>query len=249
VIVNRVWQQYFGRGLVKTSENFGTQGEPPTHPELLDWLAAEFVESGWSFKHLHGLIVNSATYRQSSVMRKDDPENRLLARQSRVRLSAETIRDSALAVSGLLDRKVGGPSVANGDRRTLYIRRMRNQPSAFLANFDAPNGYAPVCRRAESTTPLQALNLLNDPVFAEAARALAMQTRSVDGLFERVLGRAPSAGEKQDMESALERERELLAQRPDAVRQLAPIDVQLETAVWTTAASILLNTDEFITRE
>ena len=158
VTVNRIWQQYFGRGLVKTSENFGSQGEAPSHPELLDWLAAEFVDSGWRLKHMHRLIVTSATYRQSSKIRPDllsrDPGNALLARQSRVRLPAELIRDGALAASGLLDRSIGGPSAVEGYRRGMYMRLFRNKPHPFLANFDAPNGYAPVCRRTQSTTPL-----------------------------------------------------------------------------------------------
>ncbi|MBM3762643.1 MAG: DUF1553 domain-containing protein [Acidobacteria bacterium] len=239
VVVNRVWQQYFGRGLVKTSENFGTQGERPTHPELLDWLAVEFIDSGWQMKHLHRLIVSSATYRQASLGRTEDRENALLARQNRVRLQAEWIRDSALFVAGLLDQSVGGRSVAGGHRRTMYLRKFRNKPAAFLTNFDAPPGYAPVCRRVVSNTPLQALNLLNDPVFQEAAVALAR--RLPDGDFETrlrrlygfVLARDASADEVRLMSETYERRRGQLN----------------EESAWALLASALLNTDEFLTRE
>ena len=201
VTVNRIWQEYFGQGLVTTSDNFGTQGEPPSHPELLDWLGSELVRSGWSLKHIHRLIASSATYRQSSRVRPEllqrDPGNALLARQLRVRLPAELIRDSVLAASGLLDRRVGGPSVrpplpegvaklgfsggikwksSKGSdlyRRSLYIHYQRTVPYPFLANFDAPEASTTACSRERSNTPLQALNLLNDPVFFEASQALA----------------------------------------------------------------------------
>jgi hypothetical protein len=266
VIVNRVWQQYFGRGLVKTSENFGSQGETPSHPELLDWLASEFVASGWRLKHLHKLILTSAAYRQSSKIRpelvKNDPGNALLARQSRVRLPAELIRDGALATSGLLDQKIGGPSVVDGYRRGMYMRLFRNKPHPFLANFDAPNGYTPVCRRMQSTTPLQALNLLNDPVFAEAARGLALrvfrEAQDFDSRLERVflltLGRRPSPGEKDDLQTYLAKQTALLQTRGDAAKTIVPPELiatgsSIELAAWTGLASVLLNTDEFIARE
>lgn len=263
VIVNRVWQQYFGRGIVKTSENFGTQGEAPSHPELLDWLASEFVASGWRMKHLHKLIVTSSAYRQSSAIRQEllsrDPENRLLARQARVRLHAESIRDSALAVSGLLDRSIGGPSATEGYRRGLYMRLFRNKPHAFLANFDAPNGYAPVCRRSVSNTPLQALNLMNDPLFAEAAQALALRVmREADGFDARLrraylltVGHPPSSAERADLLEYFQRQAGLLAAQPAAARKIVPeaLSSDPESAAWTGLASVLLNTDEFITRE
>lgn len=266
VIVNRVWQQYFGRGLVKTSENFGNQGEMPSHPELLDWLASEFVDSGWRLKHLHRLIVTSATYRQSSKIRPEllsrDPENALLGRQARVRLPAELIRDGALAASGLLDRAIGGESAAAGYRRGMYMQLFRNKPHPFLANFDAPNGYAPVCRRTQSTTPLQALNLLNDPVFAEAARALALRVFSEADNFESRLrrafllsvGRLPSSAEQEDLQSYFLKQTALLRDRPNSVgeivsAELAPPGSTLEVAAWAGVASVLLNTAEFITRE
>ena len=201
VAVNRMWQALFGTGLVSTPSDFGTQGERPTHPQLLDWLAAEFRDSGWSVKHMHRLIVESATYRQSSKARKElddiDPGNRLLARQSRIRLEAELLRDSALSVSGLLDPSIGGRSIRPPQpagltnlgygnfvkwpestgreryRRGLYIFFQRTVPYPQLMMFDAPDSNVSCPKRERSTTPLQALNLLNDPVFFEAAQAMA----------------------------------------------------------------------------
>jgi len=243
VIVNRIWQEYFGRGLVRTAENFGSQGETPTHPELLDWLATEFMDGGWSMKRVHRLIVMSAAYRQSSITRSAvDAGNKLLARQSRLRLSAESIRDSALAASGLLAPDIGGPSVqpeeASGRdryRRGMYIRQKRTAPHPLMVNFDAPSGYGALCRRNRSNTPLQALNLLNDPAFVEAARALAKRTEGAEfderlnRMFALTLGRAPDADERAWLRAYLE-------QQPPAV-------------AWTGVASVLLNLDEFITRE
>ena len=205
VFVNRVWEHYFGMGLVPTEDNFGLSGEPPSQPELLDWLAAEFIARGWSLKALHRLIVGSATYRQSSHSRPElagvDPSNRLLARQSRLRLEAEAIRDCALSVSGLLSRKIGGPSVfpyqpdgimkgradrgvwvespgADRYRRGMYTHFWRLTPHPFLRLFDAPDATAACTRRIRSNTPLQALTLLNDPTFTECARALADRLRN-----------------------------------------------------------------------
>ncbi len=209
-IVNRVWQAYFGTGLVSTSEDLGTQGEPPSHPELLDWLAVEFMDSGWSFKHLHRSIVASATYQQSSkttpeLLRKD-PMNRLLARAPRFRVEGEVVRDIALAASGLLNPKVGGPPVyppapdflfnppvsygpktwteekaENRYRRALYTFRFRSVPYPVLTNFDTPNGDASCVRRARSNTPLQALTTLNETLFLECARSLARKTLADGG--------------------------------------------------------------------
>jgi hypothetical protein len=200
VTVNRIWQQYFGRGIVETENDFGTQGTPPTHPELLDWLATEFIRSGWAMKAMHRLIVTSATYRQSSAARSDlatvDPNNKLLARQSRLRLDAEVVRDVSLAASGLLSRKMGGPPVfppqpegvtsvgqvkhewrtSKGEdryRRGLYTFVFRNSMHPLLESFDAPNATSACTRRIRSNTPLQALNLLNDEAFVEFAQALA----------------------------------------------------------------------------
>ncbi len=200
VTVNRIWQRYFGLGIVETENDFGAQGKPPSHPELLDWLASEFVESGWSLKKLHRLILSSATYRQSSRARSDlrevDPRNRLLARASRLRLEAEIIRDQALGVSGLLCSALGGPCVfpyqapgvmdgradksrwtlsagESAYRRGIYIHFWRLTPHPFLRMFDAPDAVQSCTRRSRSNTPLQALALLNDPWFVECARALA----------------------------------------------------------------------------
>ena len=201
-IVNRVWQAYFGIGLVATSENLGTQAEPPSHPELLDWLAVEFMDQGWSLKKLHRLIVSSATYQQSSTVTPQlyerDPYNRLLARGPRFRVDAELVRDIQLTASGLLNPKVGGSSVfppapsflfvppasygpkpwteSAGDdryRRALYTFRYRSVPYPMLQVFDSPNGDTSCVRRARSNTPLQALTELNEPMALESARALA----------------------------------------------------------------------------
>ncbi len=204
-IVNRVWQAYFGTGLVSTSEDLGKQCEAQSHPELLDWLAVEFMERGWSMKNLHRLIVNSATYRQSSRVTPElvarDPYNRLLARGPRFRVEAETVRDIALAASGLLNPKVGGPSVfppvpdfmfqppvsygpkvwyedkgENRYRRALYAFRYRSIPYPMLQTFDSPNGDFSCVRRPRSNTPLQALMTLNEPIAVECAQALALRT-------------------------------------------------------------------------
>jgi hypothetical protein len=192
--------RYFGRGLVETEEDFGTQGTPPSHPELLDWLAAEFIRSGWSLKHIHRLIVTSATYRQSSRARQDlaekDPRNLLLARQERLRVEAEVVRDAALSASGLLDRTIGGPSVRPPQpdgvyaftqtakkweadtgsaryRRAMYTQFFRSAPYPLFATFDAPD-FSTVCtRRIRSNTPLQALTVANDAAFIEFAQGLA----------------------------------------------------------------------------
>lgn len=212
-LVNRVWQSYFGIGLVRTSEDLGVQAEPPSHPELLDYLASEFVSPTglkWSLKRLHRLIVTSATYRQSSKVTPQllerDPENRLLARGPRFRVEAETVRDVALAVSGLLERRIGGPPVyppapeflflppasygtknwpvSTGPdryRRALYTFRYRSVPFPALQVFDAPNGDQSCVRRVRSNTPLQALTTLNEPLFVEAARGLARKTLAEGG--------------------------------------------------------------------
>jgi hypothetical protein len=213
VTVNHFWQEYFGIGIVKTSEDFGSQGEPPSHPLLLDWLATEFVRTGWNVKAIERLIVTSATYRQSSrvtpELKERDPENRLLARGPRFRLPAELIRDNALAVSGLLDNRIGGPSVSpyqpkglweemaygagfSGQRYTestgkdLYRRSMysvwkRTVPPPALTTFDAPDREKCTARRSVTNTPLQALVLLNDPTYVEASRFLAARMLTQGG--------------------------------------------------------------------
>ncbi len=208
VTVNRFWQMYFGTGLVKTVEDFGSQGEWPIHPELLDWLATEFIRTGWDVKAIQKAIVMSATYRQSSAVTPElmqkDPENRLLARGPRLRLSAEIIRDQALAISGLLVEKIGGPSVkpyqpaglwkelAGGEdykpdtgeglhRRSLYTYWKRTSPPPAMMNFDAPGREACAVRELRTNTPLQSLNLMNDVTYLEAARAMARRMMSEGG--------------------------------------------------------------------
>ncbi|MGC3957194.1 MAG: DUF1553 domain-containing protein [Verrucomicrobiota bacterium] len=208
--VNRVWQSYFGTGLLEASEDFGTRAELPSHPELLDWMATEFMESGWSIKKLHRLIVNSATYRQSSRVTPElytrDPFNRLLARGPRFRVEGEIVRDIALTSSGLLNPALGGhsvfppapeflfqPPVSYGPkdwpvstgperyRRSLYIFRFRSVPYPLLQTFDAPNGDFSCVRRLRSNTPLQALVSLNETTFMECAQALARKTLTEGG--------------------------------------------------------------------
>ena len=284
VTVNRVWQQYFGRGLVETENDFGTQGLAPTHPELLDWLATEFMAptvknadgspaQAWSLKHLHRLIANSATYRTSSKARPDlaiiDPNNKLLARQNRLRLDAEAVRDTALTASGLLSRTLGGPSVfppipdgvmslgqvrrewkvstgADRYRRGLYTFFFRATPPPALNVFDAPDGFSACTRRIRSNTPLQALTLLNDAAFHEFAEALAA----------RVLQDAAP----QDPARLAHAFRLCVARPPTAAehtRLAALLEQQLaaesgeqkQLAAWTTVARVLLNLDETITRE
>lgn len=282
VTVNRLWQDLFGRGLVKSSDDFGTQGERPSHPELLDWLASDFRDHGWSVKRTIRTIVTSATYRQSSHARPEltdkDPDNVLLARQSRVRLEAESIRDSALAASGLLNPDIGGPSVhppqpkgvaelgyansvkwVNDEgpsryRRGLYIHFQRTTPYPMLMNFDRPDSNVACSRRNISNSPLQALNLMNDPVFYEAAQALALRVNQeaqpghrIDYLFELTLGRDPSARERQRVKTLVDQQATAAAQNAAQAKALLPL--QPQSAGWTTAARALLNLEEFITRE
>jgi hypothetical protein len=275
VMVNRIWQQYFGRGIVETENDFGTQGILPTHPELLDWLATEFTARQWSMKQLHRLIVTSATYRQSSRARPDleivDPINKLLARQSRLRLDAEVVRDVALSTSGLLVPKLGGPPVyppqpdgvmslgqvrrewkpSEGPdryRRGLYTHFWRATPHPALAVFDAADGFSTCTRRIRSNTPLQALTLLNDRQFFEFAGALAER-------IEREGGTDDAA--RIDFAFRL-----CLARPPaaDETRRLTELLRVLQTPTddtpaaspreaWVTIARVLLNLDEAITRE
>lgn len=287
VAVNRMWNEFFGRGIVRTTEDFGTQGEKPTNPELLDWLATEFREDGWSQKRMHKLIVMSAAYRQSSALRKDlsarDPENTLVARQSRLRLPAELVRDSALRVSGLLNTSIGGRSIrppqpagiaelgyANSVkwvetqgperyRRGLYIHFQRTAPYPMLTTFDAPDSTVSCTRRARSNTPLQALNLLNDPVFLEAAQGMALRalneprTERLERTFQLCLGRKPTAKEQERLASYLDQQIGILKQDAAAARALMPVSPDgtdlIEAAAWVGVSRVLLNTDEFITRE
>jgi Protein of unknown function (DUF1553)/Protein of unknown function (DUF1549)/Concanavalin A-like lectin/glucanases superfamily/Planctomycete cytochrome C len=298
VAVNRFWQMYFGTGIVKTQEDFGVQGEPPVHPELLDWLATEFVRSGWDMRAMQRLIVTSATYRQSSRVTPEllekDPENRWLARGPRFRFPAETIRDTALAASGLLNDQIGGPSVlpyqpkgiweelAFGDgysaqsyeqssgrdlyRRGMYTFWKRTAPPASLATFDAPDREKCTGRRALTNTPLQALVLLNDTTYVEAARALAERTLREGGAddksrvayaFRLVTARVPSGKEAGVLRQLLEAERLSYAKNPQAAVKLVTVgeseyDKRLsapELAAWTTVASTILNLDEAVTKQ
>jgi hypothetical protein len=229
VISNRVWQQLFGRGIVESENDFGSQGASPTHPELLDWLATEFIREGWSLKELQRIIVSSKTYRQSSVERPElkqkDPNNYLLGRQQRLRLDAELVRDAALAASGLLSKKMGGPpvfppiptsvmslgqvnrawNVSTGEdryRRGLYTFVYRATPAPSLVVFDAPDGQNCTTRRVRSNTPLQALTLLNDTAFFEFATALQsiIDTDGIESAFRRCTSRKPTANELKQFE-------------------------------------------------
>jgi hypothetical protein len=292
VTVNRFWQAYFGTGLVKTSNDFGTQGELPSHPALLDWLAVEFVARGWDVKALQKLIVTSATYRQSSKatprLREVDPENRLLGRGPRFRLPAETIRDNALAVSGLLSRKLGGPGVypyqppglwqdarstleyvpSRGSdlyRRGLYVYWKRAMPYPSLVAFDAPSREVCTSARLVTNTPLQALVLMNDPVYVEAARSLGQRALREGGsttaqrltfAFELCTARKPTAGELEILLGIHERQLAKFRQDVATAQHLVntgeserPGDVDVsELAAWTAVGSVLLNLDETITK-
>jgi hypothetical protein len=296
VIVNRFWQHFFGTGLVRTSEDFGSQGEPPSHPELLDWLAVTFQESGWDVKKLVKLIVTSETYQQSSRHSSDasDLSNQWLSRGPRHRLSAEVIRDQALAASGLLVEKIGGPSVkpyhppglyeqvvaqrdnpkatyqqGSGDdlhRRSLYTYWKRSVPHPGMLLFDAPFRETCALRRSRSNTPLQALNLMNDPTYVEAARFLAqrmikeggtsIESRLTHG-FRLLLGRKPRPQELEVLTTAVERSIQDFTKDAEAAKQLlsfgdAKTDDKLsaaELAAYTTVASTLINLDETITKE
>ncbi len=284
VAVNRMWEQFFGRGLVETSEDFGTRGTPPSHPELLDWLATEFIGRGWSMKQMHRLIVTSAAYRQSSVttpkLLERDPYNRLLARGPRVRLEAEMVRDQALAVSGMLSRKIGGPSVmppqpeglwnspysgekwqtSSGDdkhRRGLYTFWKRTSPYPSFMSFDAPSREFCVVRRPRTNTPLQALTTLNDPVYVEAAQALAKRmikegsgdpAGRVTRGFRLILARQPQPAEIERLTMLHQSELEHFRKDVKAAEALiggAQKDFDTaELAAWTVVANVLLNLDE-----
>jgi hypothetical protein len=284
VAANRMWQEFFGRGIVRTSEDFGTQGEKPSHPELLDWLGTEFRDNGWSMKRMHRLIVTSAAYRQSSKARPElndrDPENRLIARQARLRLPAELIRDEALAVSGLLNPAIGGESIRPPQpagiaelgysnsvkwnetkgpgrfRRGLYILFQRTAPYPMLMTFDEPDSNVACSRRARSNTPLQSLNLLNDPVFFEAAQAFALRAEKdcpagagdrIGCMFQLAIGRQPSDGERERLARYLDEQATIFGKDKQAAGQAAPLDPK--DAPWVGLARVLLNLDEFITRE
>ena len=293
VTVNRFWQMYFGVGLVKTVQNFGSQGEWPVHRELLDWLASEFMDSGWNVKAMQKTIVMSATYRQSSRVTPElfqkDPENRLLARGPRFRLGPEMIRDQALAVSGLLVEKVGGPSVKpyqppglwqelgggnayerdKGDglyRRSLYTYWKRTVAPPFMVNFDSPNRETCTVHETRTNTPLQALNLMNDVTFVEAARKLAERMileggkdpgRRLQYAYELVLARPAKPEEMQVLLDALAAFESRYRRDRNSAREFvhhgdSAANRKLEArelAAYTSIASLILNLDETVTKQ
>ena len=291
VAVNRLWQEIFGIGIVESSEEFGMQGEPPSHPELLDWLATEYVRTSWDTKQILKLIVMSAAYRQSSraseELSKHDPANRLLARGPRIRLAAEALRDQALAVSGLLSPKLYGPPVhphqaTNGlaaafgsstdwetskgedcHRRALYTRLRRNLPYPSMVAFDLPDRAVCSMRRIRTNTPLQALVTLNDPVFIEAAQALARRMLSEGGTTPesrvkhgiRLALTRPATDEevrrlvKLYMDSRIPLVADNARATALATKMIGPLPKGMEAAdaaAWTVVSNILLNLDEFL---
>jgi len=293
VLANRLWRLCFGHGLSRTVEDTVAQGEWPTHPELLDWLAVELVEGGWDVKRLLRTIVTSSAYRQGSAptptLLERDPDNRLYARQSRFRLDAEMVRDNALAVSGLLSPRVGGPSVQpyqpagywaylnfpprewddspgeDQHRRALYTWWQRTFPQPSLVAFDAPSREECTGERVRSNVPQQALVLLNDPTYVEAARVFAERILRDGGTttgsrlrfaFARALQRAPTAEEERILVDLLRKGREEFGREPEAARKLvatgqAPVASDLpaaELAAWTQVARALLNLPQLVTR-
>jgi hypothetical protein len=297
VAVNRVWQAVFGTGLVETAEDFGTRAPAPEYRELLDWLAVDFMEHGWSQKRLLRTIVTSAAYRQSSQASAElvsrDPRNVWLARGPRFRTDAEVVRDIALCVSGLITHKLGGPSVippvpqnvldynytypgywkpAEGSdryRRALYGFRKRSMPDPVMSNFDAPNGDFACARRVRSNTPLAALTALNEPIFVEAARALALRVlretgkddaQRADYAFCLCTSRQPTTAERESILNLLQTRRQRLAEGwlnprdiatgdPSRLPELPADTTPQDAAAWTLTARVLLNLDETITKK
>lgn len=301
VFVNRTWRQFFGTGLSKVLEDFGSQGEMPSHPELLDWLAVEFMQPAfkaegthaWDVKHLIRTIVSSHTYRQASLstpqLDEKDPDNRLLARQSRFRVDAEIVRDTALAVSGLLVERLGGPSVrpyqpkgylapmnfpkreysaSRGEdlyRRSVYTEWRRTFLHPTLLTFDAPTREECSMNRVNSNTPLQALVMLNDPIFVEASRVFAQKilasggsslNEQLDWAFMRALSRTPSQEERGILEGLYKRNLARFRANRGAAQELASVGeapvaadaAKPELAALTTVARAILNLNETITR-
>jgi hypothetical protein len=290
VLANRLWKLAFGRGISRSLEESGSQGEPPTHPELLDWLAAE-IRDGWDVKHLLRLLVTSSAYRQSSAetpaLRERDPANHLYARQSRFRLDAEFVRDNALAVSGLLSPTIGGPSVKPyqpagywaalnfptrewqndaGEklyRRGLYTHWQRTFLHPAMLAFDAPSREECTCERPRSNIPQQALVLLNDPEFVEAAKVLAAKaikagaddSGRVAWVFERATGRQPNAGEAKVLLELLGKHRKEFSADVEGAKKLLGVGAAsvpkepVELAAWTSIARVVLNLHETVTRE
>jgi hypothetical protein len=293
VTANRFWQMYFGTGIVKTTEDFGSQGEPPSHPELLDWLATEFVRTGWDVKALQKTIVMSATYRQASRLTPEllakDPDNRLLARGPNLRLSADIVRDQALAIAGLLVNKIGGPSVKpyqpdglwneiggggvyaqdHGDnlyRRSLYTFWRRTIPPPSMANFDASARENHIVRPVITNTPLQALDLMNDVAYVEAARVFAQRVMKEGGktpleripyAFRLATARLPKPAESAILLDAFRRNLDQFKSKPDAALKYvsygehprdAGLDVS-ELAAYTSVTSLILNLNETVMKE
>ena len=297
VAINRYWQDIFGTGIVKTAEDFGTQGTPPVHPELLDWLATEFIASGWDVQTMLKLMLTSSTYRQSAQVTPEklarDADNMLLSRAPRYRFDAETVRDNALALSGLLYPKIGGPSVkppqpgglwkavgfsgSNTDtfvkdtgadkvyRRSLYTFWKRTAPPPQMNILDAPSREACTIRRERTNTPMQALMLMNDPQFFEAARAFAERTVKEGGetpqeriayLFEAATARLPKPREEALLLETFQAHHQELAANPEAAKELITIGEStpdetldaVEVAAWTMIANLILNLDEVLNK-
>ena len=297
VAINRFWQDIFGAGIVVTAEDFGTQGTPPVHPELLDWLATEFIASGWDIQAMLKLMLTSATYRQSAKVTPEklerDADNALLSRAPRYRLDAETVRDNALALSGLLYTKVGGPSVkppqpdglwkavgftgSNTDtfvkdtgadkiyRRSLYTFWKRTAPPPQMNILDAPSREACTIRRERTNTPMQALMLMNDPQFFEAARAFAERAIKEGGettetrlayLFEAATARLPKPKEAALLLETFQAHHQELAANPEAAKELITVGEStpdetldaVEVATWTMIANLILNLDEVLNK-
>jgi Protein of unknown function (DUF1553) len=298
VAVNRIWELIFGRGLVKTTDDFGNQGEMPTNPELLDYLAVTYRENGWDTKALQKLILMSATYRQQSIITKElltqDPQNKWLARSSRYKMPAEMIRDNALAVSGLLVPKIGGQSVypyqpegiweALSDkrwrynylmkddeglyRRSIYTVVKRSSTRASMQIFDAPDRNYCTVKRNPSSSPLQALVLLNDPQFVEAARLLAIRTMNEVGtksedrlsrVFLMLTGRNPNSKEVPLLQKMYDTEWKHFSEAPKLANQFLNVGFRkfntadknelVATAALANVSLSIMNTDEFITRK
>jgi hypothetical protein len=292
--VNRLWKQFFGTGLSAIVDDIGTQGEYPSHPELLDWMAVDFMDRGWDVKAMVREIVTSATYRQSSTYRPElaevDPNNRLLARQAPRRLEAEFVRDNALSAAGLINLDIGGPSVypyqpdgyyaalqfpdrdyvTQGDerqyRRGVYMHWQRTFLHPMLANFDAPSREECTASRIVSSTPQQALTLLNDPTFVEAARGLAEEALSdqadgdfagsLDEAFQRLLARPPSARERDSLQQFFEGQLEYYKGKPDEAQKAIAVGFHVSAlavdpaklAAWMSVARVMLNLNETIVR-
>jgi hypothetical protein len=295
-VANRLWLPFFGTALSAVVDDLGSQGEPPSHPELLDWLAVEFREGGWDVKRFVRLLVTSRTYRQStqyrSELREADPANRLLAAQNPRRLDAEFVRDNALFVAGLLDvSRIGGPSARpyqpaghyaalqfpdreyiNSEpdeqwRRGVYMHWQRTFLHPMLVNFDAPNRDECTAQRSASNTPQQALTLLNDPTFVEAARVFALRllespatgdAERVDRAFVLAVGRTPAAADRERLLTFLKAQEQHYAANPDDAKRVLAVGLHRSPAVesipastlaaWTQLGRVLLNAQETITR-